>query len=436
MSTLASPLVPSDADHASRAAPTTRESDSRFAVAGALGFFVALNITFAVANFNLSSLMTPIKHDLAILDAQFGRIEACHAVSALLGLLFFGYLGNRLRLKSLIVAGVVVFSLATVSAGLAGGFFTFLLAYALQAFGGGVIRGLVPVWLGDLVSPKWRMLIFGIFNGSYKIGTSISAYFGAWLAETHGWRATLWWSGLPGLAILLAFFFLREPTRGQSEGLKPQALQRQTLRDSMRLLRLPNYLLHLAGLAAFSGGTIGLVWVASHFQRAFGITNREASAVVGFALLCGVPAGFLGGFLGSWLLRHHRHGYGLLLSVGTLVAAAGFFFSFQAHELASAKLFLTVAICSFGACTGATTTVTLEIVPIPLRLSAVAVAGVVQATLGTALASEMIGILSDRFGLARAILLVPALFLAASSAWTLLSLRQWRSEGVASGSSQ
>jgi fucose permease len=119
---------------------------------------------------------------------------------------------------------------------------------------------------------------------------------------------------------------------------------------------------------------------------------------------------------GRWLAPH-RWGLTSALAVTALLTAAAFTIAFSTRDLATAKLFIILAICAFGSTAGSLTTLLVELVPGHLRTAAGSFGAVISTGVSGAIAPWVLGALSDRIGLDRAIFLGPAAFALASLIW-------------------
>ncbi len=88
-----------------------------------VGTLVAAAIVSYTDRQVLSLLVDPIRHDLDISDTQISLLlgTAFALVYGLVGV-FMGYLADRFNRRNLIVAGITIWSLATVACGLAPSF--------------------------------------------------------------------------------------------------------------------------------------------------------------------------------------------------------------------------------------------------------------------------------------------------------------------------
>jgi MFS family permease len=110
--------------------------------------------------------------------------------------------------------------------------------------------------LSDYFPPERRGFALGVYSAGIPIGGAIGALLGGWIGAYFGWRTAFLVVGLPGILMaLVVFLTLREPQRGQAEGVAVVG-DAESLRDVLGfLLRLPSFrhLSFAAALHAFYG---------------------------------------------------------------------------------------------------------------------------------------------------------------------------------------
>ncbi|HZV11026.1 MAG TPA: MFS transporter [Novosphingobium sp.] len=384
-----------------------------------------LGIVCVVDAMIISSLLTPIKADLGLNDEAFGRIAAAFTLAGVLGAPLFGYAAGRLGRKPVLIAGAVLWSIASAFNALAAGVAGLLFWRAVTGFGEAAYQGLAPGWLADLYDKRWRNLVFSVFMVRNKIGSALALALGAWLAGAYNWHIAFLVSGLPGLVCAAWLALLPEPRPGAADGYA-EAPRHLTWREQLSVLRHGRYAAHLAALALFFSGTAtAQMWAPAYLHRVYALSNAAASGFLATVLLATLPVGLVGGYVfGRWL-SPYRWGLTAALAATSLLAAGFFAQAFLTRDLATAKLFIILAICAFGSTAGSLTTLLVELVPPHLRTAAGALGAVVVAAISGALAPWLLGYLSDRIGLDRAILVGPAAYALAGLIWiaSLVALR-------------
>ncbi len=399
----------------------------------ALLLFILISMGSFVDRFLLGVILLAVKHDLSLTDEQAGRCWGIFTIANVAGILLFGYLGNKWQRKPFMLAGLLVWGVASASSGFALSLGTFLLWRAIAGFGGSAFQTLSPTWLADLFGPRWRNLVFSIYNSTGYVATAVAYVIGGSIAATYGWKYAFLAVGIPGFLLAGLLLLLREPVRGHADGLNRES-RHASLRESLVIFRLPAYVIHLAAMGSFSFGMSGLLWAPTFFHRAHGISMEEAAALVGTSFLyAGIPGIWLGGLLASFGLRKIPSGYTYLLMISALGAALSFYQAFQAIDVEHARLFMRTGIFFAGLSSGSTTTVLIESVPIVYRVIAVAFGLLVGAGFGSVLSTEVIGLISDHDTLKDGLALVPLTFFTASLAWSYQAWHQWQQRRKAAG---
>jgi MFS family permease len=184
----------------------------------------------------LSILAEEIKADLGVTDAQIGFLygTAFAVFYAVFGIPL-GKLADVWTRKSLISVGLGFWSLMTALSGTARNFGTL----AVFRFGVGVGEAsATPAafsMLSDYFSPKVRATALAVYSSGVYIGAGIGILMGGVIVDVWkgwypdpsaapfglaGWQAAFFVVGLPGLLMALWVWTLREPRRGQSDGIE------------------------------------------------------------------------------------------------------------------------------------------------------------------------------------------------------------------------
>ena len=183
----------------------------------------------------LAILAEDIKNDLGISDADLGFLfgTAFAVFYATFGIAL-GRLADDWNRKKLIAIGLGFWSLMTALSGIARGF----LPLALCRFGVGVGEASASPaafsMLYDYFSPKFRTTVLAIYSSGVYIGAGLGLFLGGTILDAwnstwpasdlapfglKGWQATFMIVGLPGLLMAFWVSTLREPVRGQSDGI-------------------------------------------------------------------------------------------------------------------------------------------------------------------------------------------------------------------------
>jgi MFS family permease len=288
----------------------------------------------------LNLVVDPLRASLQISDTDVSLLQgAAFAVIYATAGLPLGRLADRVRRRNLVIAGVVLWSVATIWCGLASSFTELFLARLLVGVGEAALAPCVTSMIADLFPPARRGTATSCFLMGMLIGSAASiAVSGAVLqwastGELDGvpllrglepWRASLVLMGLPGFVLVAALLTLREPPRAalRIDG----ATQR--LRDVVRhftgdrAVLLPLYL----GLGLLSIGDFAMMsWAPSLLLRSFAYTPVEVGAALGaVGVATGIAGTMLGGLLSDLIYRRgHREARLRIAAIASLLCIPG-----------------------------------------------------------------------------------------------------------------
>jgi MFS family permease len=383
------------------------------------GLLIGLGIACVLDSMIVAALVTPLKMQFGFSDAQIGRLSSAFTLASMLAAPLMGALANRFGRKTVLVGGAVLWSIASLACGFAGGFISLLLWRVLTGVGEAAYSGVAPSWLSDLYSPRWRNLLFSLYMLRNKLGAAAALALGGWLAAEYGWRSAFWVAGVPGLLLALALIGQREPGLGASEAHSNASAP--SLRAGLAVFRFAGYRLHLLALVFFYTAMCTQMWIPAFLLRSFALDNQQASAFLAQVLLYTLPVGLLGGYLSSIWLRRHVWGFPVFIASTSLGAAALFWHAYTTVDASNCKLAIALGTATFGFSAGTLTTLVVESVPAHLRTSAVAFSVMLGGGVAGILGPELIGHLSDAFGLQQALLVAPACYLLAGLTWMAMA---------------
>lgn len=249
----------------------------------------------------LAVMIEPIKQEFGASDSAMGLISglAFAAVYAVLGLPA-GRLADRLPRTRLLAASCLLWALATMACGLAGGFLVLVLVRMAVATAEAPATPTAFSLIADLYPPHRRSFAISCFTAAPTFAALIGLAGGAWLVETHGWRTTFILIGLPGLLIAaLLAVTVREPQRGRWEINHVPAAPQGMLRTALELWREPalRCLLIAGGFCTLSGYALAM-WNASFLVRSHGLSLQQAGLLAG---LVGGGVAAIGTLTSGWL---------------------------------------------------------------------------------------------------------------------------------------
>ena len=199
----------------------------------ALSILVIVYVLNFVDRNIISILAEDIKADLGLRDDQIGFLygTAFGVFYALFGIPL-GKLADNWHRVRLMTAGLFIWSAFTALSGFAKNFTTLSVARIGVGVGEATASPSAYSLISDWFPKKMRATALAIYSSGLYIGGGISLLIGGAIVETWnesypvdaplglaGWQAAFIAVGLPGILLACLVFTLKEPLRGQSEGI-------------------------------------------------------------------------------------------------------------------------------------------------------------------------------------------------------------------------
>ncbi len=285
------------------------------------------------------SIFPALKADLGFTDARLGLIGTVFAWVYTICMPFAGRLADLYRQDRLIVASLVLFSLATIGCSTAGSASAFLTWRASI----GITEALYyPAAVGLIASfhtSAARSRALGIHQSAQFAGLVVGGWYGGWMADHVNWRAGFAVAGGVGL-VYAAILAWRLPRPGERTTVTTASS------FSSAIGALAGSSCYLALCAAFfafcSMLWVFYAWYPSHLYERFHLSMTESgfSATIYVQIACGLGV-LVGGALADRLIRKHPAARLYIAAAGILASAPLGYLTFAAETLPLAKLFST-----------------------------------------------------------------------------------------------
>lgn len=363
----------------------------------ALLLLTALNLFNYIDRYVLFAVQPLIKAEFHVSDTSLGLLTTafiiCYAVVAP----FVGLLADRFPRKWIIMAGAMVWSVATLMTAITYDYRTLFIRHMIVGVGEASFVALAPAFISDLFSEERRGRALGIFYVAFGLGPGLGYLIGGHLSHAYNsWRVPFYVGAVPGFLLALAMIFIPEPKRGATD----------TLADTHERTSWTG----LFSNGAFWTATLGMAminfaigglsdWMPTFLNRAHGMLLKDANYVFGAITVCnGIGAALLGGWLGDRLLRKTSAAYYLLSAASMTVAVP---IMWVAIHDSGTRMFAAIALGEFLLLlnTSPLNAALVDSVSGKIRASAIALNLFVSHILGDASSPWIIGYLSDKHSL-------------------------------------
>ena len=157
--------------------------------------------------FLLSFLVIPMAAALSLTTVQVASVFSVQLAFLAVGGVVFGYLGDKVGRKKILIATLVIFTLATLMRGFTFNYEWLILWTAIAGFGLGGEYGAAQALVSETVPSRQRGFWSSmLYSGAY-IGIFLGATVGGFILPIIGWRWTFILSALP---ILFALYLRKD----------------------------------------------------------------------------------------------------------------------------------------------------------------------------------------------------------------------------------
>jgi MFS family permease len=388
-----------------------------------LAILSGLNLFNYLDRYVMSAVLTPMQKDLSLSDGNAGWAASAFMLGYFISAPVFGYLGDRFPRKYLMLAGVLVWSLATAGSGLAHSFGQLIAIRMVVGVGEAAFVTISPSWISDSFASTRRNTALSLFYVAIPFGSAIGFTIGGWFAQHGDWRGAFIYAGVPGVLLALSLLLLREPRRGEADGVESEIVPKARPGEIAGLLLNRRYNLLVWGYAAqtFAVGAFG-VWGPTFLHRAHGMALESSSTIFGVMLAgSGLVATLLGGMLANVLRRRTPAGYVCVMALSLVFAVPLCFFALMIGDRTLSLIGLGASIFFIFLPTGPIVSEIFEIVPVHLRASSVALSMFITHLFGDFISPTVVGKISTFLDdLQKAVLILPTMLLVAGLLWCVL----------------
>lgn len=384
-------------DQTSPQKPPPTDKDRRWA----LFLLVAISTVAFVDRSILNTVGQAIKDDLKISDLQLGILGGA-AFAILYGVLGIpvARLAERKSRVAIISIAVATWSFMTAICAFAGTFTHLLLARIGVGVGEAGAGAPSQSLLADYYPPEKRASAFSILGLATPIGIVIGGLGGAIVAQQFGWRAAFLVVGLPGLLLaIIAFFTIKEPPRGFSEGRNDTDAAPPFSAVLKRLMGSPTFRhVLIAAIIVNFVGFSGMSFLHPFLVRTFNVDYTTAALAFVTVNSISLAGGYLaGGFITDRLVKKDVRWYGWAPAIGMLFAGPAYIWGFVQTEWMMVILVLVLPGLFSGIYFGPTFAITHNLVEPRMRASATAILSLLMSIIGMTTGPIVTGWLSDLF---------------------------------------
>ncbi len=334
----------------------------------------------------LNPLFPLLRQHFGVSDTWLGSLPMVLLVILAIASIPSGYLADRFNEPKIIAAGVLFWSLAAISSGLAPTFFFLFVARGLVGIGEAAYAPAAQSLISDSFSRRNRAMAQSVFASGMILGGVSGLALGGIMGARHGWQHAFIIVGVLGILPGLSALKIKEPPRRpRSEAVSPK-----------ELLRVPAFVAMIAaGICITFASVSFVVWGIDYAMNYKNFSLKEAALSLAIiALLSSVLGALSGGYFADRLQRRLKYGRILVIACAFLVATPFLLLAIQSDEKWMVLSGFFVAMYFMSWYHGPTTAVLHDLTPQRAHATAVGVYMFATQLLG-ALGPLLIGRISD-----------------------------------------
>jgi len=364
---------------------------------GTLVLLIGLNLLNYIDRYILPGAQPLIQKEFDATDQQMGALTTALFITYMLVAPLTGWLGDRFRRKPLIIAGALLWSVATLGTAWVHSYWTLFIRHALVGVGEATFGIFAPAVLADFYPERDRNRILSVFYLAIPVGAALGYLAGGELGTLWGWRAPFLMCAIPGLVVAALYGWIgREPERGGSDHVSATS-DRATV---LGLFTNPAFLTATFGLATLTFAMGGIsTWMPTFLNRTAGLSLAKASGVVGaVTVVDGVAGTLIGGWVAQrWLRKTDSALYLLSFWSVALTLPCGVLLFFGPPSWAIPVLAVTEFFLFLN--TGPLNAAIVNSVSAPVRATAISINLFCIHFFGDTFSPTIIGAISDRTNL-------------------------------------
>jgi len=398
--------------------PSTAPRGSRFSArlagrpARPLVLLSAVTLVDQVDTSILRGVLPLIQDDWGLADWQLGALGFAFVFVNAIASIPAGWVADRVRRTRLIGWTLLSWSALSVLSAVSRSYGQLFAARATLGFGQAIDDPASTALLADTYPAQVRGAVFSVQQVTSFLGAGLGIGLGGLVGGAFGWQWAFAIVGVPGSLLAFAVFRMREPRRGEAEGLdlpdpEPIPLRElgtsawSGLRDDLRMIfgiRTMRFVLVGVSAMLFTVSGVGY-WLAVYHERYSGFSESEAAGVAGAVLgLAGIIGTFWGGRAADRVYGESPAGRITQVANAILVCLVLFSSSIAVPWVPVRIALQFVAVLAAASAIPGLRASMMDVTPVHARGVSVSAFALVSTVFGTALAPVVVGAISDLTG--------------------------------------
>ena len=174
------------------------DQQPRYRHAWALGLLTALNLFNFIDRYVLPGVQPLVQREFHASDERMGALTYAFFITYMLAAPLTGWLGDRVARKPLVVAGAVLWSVATLLTATVHSYGQLYFRHAIVGIGEATFSVFAPAMIADMYPERIRTKVLSMFYLSIPVGAALGYLIAGQLGSAYGWRRPFLVSAWPG----------------------------------------------------------------------------------------------------------------------------------------------------------------------------------------------------------------------------------------------
>ena len=245
-------------------------------ILGAISAFAPLSIDMYLPAFGA------IRREFGVSADSVQLTLSAFFIGLAAGQFFYGPLADHFGRKPPLLAGLILYTLASIGCGLAPNIETLIVMRTLQALGGCAGFVIAQAMVRDLFEPQVGARVLSRLVLVFGVAPIIAPSIGAWIVRATEWRTIFWILTTVGVLCLLSVVLLLPETRPARADRPPLAFKK-VLRDYRSLLTERRFLGYASAVSLAHASVMAYVTAGAFvFIELYGVTPAQFAVL--FAL--------------------------------------------------------------------------------------------------------------------------------------------------------
>jgi MFS family permease len=320
-----------------------------------LGLICIMYAITYIDRVNVSTASSVFQKQLHLSSMQVGLVFSAFAYPYLVFQLVGGWISDRFGARLTLTVSAIIWAVATIFTGLAGGLASMLCARVMLGFGEGATFPAATRAMSDWTREEDRGFSQGITHSSARLGNALTPPLVVWLMALVTWRGSFILLGVISLAwaVVWVWYFRNNPkehaaiSSAELQALPDYALRTVQKHEAVPWLCLAHRMFPVTLVYFCYGWTLWLylAWMPSYFVHSYGLDLKQSSLFSAGVFFAGVLGDALGGTVSDLIFRRT----GDLNKARRNLVVFSYFCSmsclipiFFSHNLTSAAIYLSL----------------------------------------------------------------------------------------------